>query len=280
MTFAFHRRHAKRIEVLAVVFFTSVPPTHSAEPLPRAVRESANIPAAASADGAVIAASARSGKFFGARLLQAANSASTTAAVEGTSPAPIIVIPGPNGLTIASEDLEALDEFEHLLTAATDRSVKGPMAVFYLKYAKAQAVAEEIDRILSDSTSDSKGSSAKGSDPLLRRALAVGPITITPEPRLNALLVLANRADRDTVERLLTILDLKESPEDVDISPKPRMIPIEHARAKEIADLLRQVYADRLVVAQGRGRGSGMALLMRNDGRRPRRQTRSGTEPI
>ncbi len=87
--------------------------------------------------------------------------------MEGTSPAPIIVIPGPNGLTIASEDLEALDEFEHLLTAATDRSVKGPMAVFYLKYAKAQAVAEEIDRILSDSTSDSKGSSAKGSDPLL-----------------------------------------------------------------------------------------------------------------
>ena len=103
----------------------------------------------------------------------------------------------------------------------------------------------------------------KGSDISWRRALATGPIKITPETRLNALLVLANRADQDTVERLLKTLDLKESPEDIAVSPKPRLIPVEYARAKDIADVVRQVYADRLVVAQGQvqqGRGAGIAM--------------------
>ena len=134
--------------------------------------------------------------------------------VEGTSPAPIFVIPGPNGVTIASEDLAALDEFEHLLTAAADGSVGGPLAVFYVKYAKAQAVAEELDKMLSGRVSDSKASSAKGADISSRRPLATGPTKITPDVRLNALLVLANRADQGTVERLLKILDRKDSPEE------------------------------------------------------------------
>ena len=64
------------------------------------------------------------------------------------------MIPGPNGLTIASEDLEALDEFERLLTTAADGSGNGPMAVFYLKYAKAEAVAEELDKILAGGVAD------------------------------------------------------------------------------------------------------------------------------
>ncbi|MEI8371481.1 MAG: secretin N-terminal domain-containing protein [Planctomycetota bacterium] len=194
------------------------------------------------------------------------------AAVEGKSPAAIIVIPGPKGLTITSEDIEALDEFEHLLTAAADRSVNGPMAVFYLKHAKAQAVAETLDKILAGGSYESEGSSEKGSEAARlaasRRVLATGPIKITPESRLNALLVLANRADQDTVEQLLKVLDLKESPEEIGVSPKPRMIAVEHAHAKDIADVLRQIYADRIVVAQGQeqqGRGF-MPFFMRGMG--------------
>jgi len=96
--------------------------------------------------------------------------------------------------------------------------------------------------------------------------MATGSIKITPEPRLNALLVLANRTDRDTVKRMLNTLDLKESPEDIAVAPKPRMIPVVYARAKDIADELRQIYADRLVVAQNQnqlGRGAGIAMMMR-----------------
>ena len=121
MKCSFCRWHARGIAVLAVVFFTSVPLRYSAEPLPRAGAESATVPEGASAAGA---ASARSGKFFGARFSCVADPGPAERAVKGKSPAPIIVIPGPNGLTIASEDLEALDEFERLLTAATDRSCR------------------------------------------------------------------------------------------------------------------------------------------------------------
>ena len=41
----------------------------------------------------------------------------------------------------------------------------------------------------------------------LQQQLATGTVKITPEPRLNALMVLANRADQDTVKQLLTALE-------------------------------------------------------------------------
>ena len=90
------------------------------------------------------------------------------------------MIPGPNGLTISSEDLEALDEFERLLSAAADGSGNGPMAVFYLKYAKAQAVAEELDKILSGGSTDSEfvrqvASAAAGPWPPVRSRLRPRP---------------------------------------------------------------------------------------------------------
>lgn len=247
-------------------------------------------PKAAPVSKVTLTASASSGKLFGARIFWVADSVPAKAAVplppsalvadpvpgkaavEGKSPAVIIVIPGPNGLTITSEDIEALDEFERLLMAASDRSVNGPMAVFYLKHAKAQAVAETLDKILAGGSYESEGSSDKGSEAsrlaASRRVLATGPIKITPEARLNALLVLANRADQDTIEQLLKVLDLKESPEEIGVSPKPRMIAVEHAHAKDIADVLRQIYADRIVVAQGQeqqGRGI-MPFFMRGMG--------------
>jgi len=211
----------------------------------------------------------RPGKLFGARIFFVADGLPAKALGEAKPPAPIIVIPGPSGLTIASEDLEALDEFERLLTTAAEGSANGPMAVFYLKYAKAEAVAAELDRLLAGGVSESGSSSDKSSDAsrlsASRGALATGPIKITPETRLNALIVLANRTDQNTIERLLKILDLKESPEDIAVSPKPRMIPVEHARAKDIADVLRQIYADRMVVApqdQQQGRGGFLRAMM------------------
>jgi len=166
------------------------------------------------------------------------------------SPSPIVVIRGPNGLTITSDDLEALDEFQRMLATTVEGLGNGPLAVFYLKNAKAQAIAEELETILAGGGSyDADGSSKPGSDASQRRTLATGSIKITPEPRLNALMVLASPADQNMVKGLLKILDLNDSPEVTAVSPKPRMIPVVHARAKDIADVLRQVYADQLVVA-------------------------------
>ena len=234
-------------------------------------------PQATPAARVTMAAPALPGKLFGARIIWVADPAAAKPAQEGKSPAPIIVIPGPNGLTIASEDLAALDEFERLLTTESDETVNGPLTVFYLKNAKAQAVAETLDRLLSGGLSESEISSTRPSSAARlsesRKALATGPVKITPEARLNALIVLANRTDQSTVKQLLEILDRKESPEEIGVSPKPRMIPVEYARAKDIADMLREIYADRLVVAPGqeRGRSSGFlsSLLGGMSGGRP-----------
>ncbi len=200
------------------------------------------------------------------RPAKAAQERPAKASGEGKTPAPITVIAGPNGLTIMSEDLEALDEFQRLLTAASDESASGPVAVFYLKYAEAQSVAEDLDKILSGTAPNSEKRPEKSSDTSQRQALATGPVKITPDIRLNALLVRANRTDRETIERLLKVLDLQENPEGVALEPRPRMIPVQYAKAKDIADVLRQVYVDRLVVARNQprqGRRGGIASLMR-----------------
>jgi len=168
------------------------------------------------------------------------------------APAPIVVIRGPNGLTVSSQDLAALDEFERLLAKPGGGLSSAPLAVFYLKHAEAPAVKEELEKILAGGgSSDADGSSEQGAKTSQRKSLATGAIKITAETRLNALLVLANRADQSTVKQMLAILDQKESPEVNAVSPRPRMIRVLHAQAKDIADVLRQVYADRLVVGQG-----------------------------
>ena len=178
--------YAKCIAVVAVALFGSSYQTQSAASLP-GVR-STKLTAAVSLAATVIAVPARPGRFFGVQVLAVADTIAAKAGAKGKSPAPIVVIRGPNGLTISSDDLEALDEFERLLSAAANGSDNGPMAVFYLKYGKAQEVAQELETILAGGSVDSGGSSDKGTS---GRRLATGAIKITPEPRLNALLVLS-----------------------------------------------------------------------------------------
>ena len=147
------RREASQFP--AVVFFTSVPLTYSAEPVPRAEAESKNVPEAASVAGAVIAASARSGKFFDARLLRGQScpgegrGGRQTARTDYRHPRPQWFddcFPGPWGP-------------RRVRTPADDGSRgigQWALVVFYLKFAKAEAVAVELDRILSGGGADSK----------------------------------------------------------------------------------------------------------------------------
>jgi len=181
---------------------------------------------------------------------------------EAKKPAEIVVIRGPNGLTIRSDDLEALDEFERLLSEAQDGESQGPIAVFYLKNATAESVKTELETLLRGGSAESDGAAGG-------RKLATGNFTITAEQRLNALLVQANRADRQTIKGLLkSYLDLDHGPEEVAIAPKPRMIPVSYAKATDIADVLREVYADRLAPSQGQQnqqqfRGAIAGMMMR-----------------
>lgn len=229
-------------------------------------------------------------------------------------PAPILVVPGPGGLLIASEDIEALNQFERLLnTLATGLSSSGPeLTIFYLKYAKASALAETLAQILSGGGS-SAGSSGGGGPPggpmggptggdggmggmagaLLSIAggsiATTGAVKITADTRLNALIVQAVPADLDTVEQLLKILDQKESPEDISAAPKPRIISVLHLPAGSIADIIRQLYADRMITATPSNQAAfgggplggpgamGLAMMLAGGGRGGSRRSNRGT---
>lgn len=192
------------------------------------------------------------------------------------SSSPLVISRGPDGLLIASDDIEALDEAERLLTAmagGTDPR-RTELTIFYLKHAKAAEVAEQLTAVIgsgtfsaSTTTSTTAGSkSLLGSLPtsspigggigaLLGAATLspTGMLRITAVPRLNALLIEANATDLRTIEEVLKLLDQPAGPEEVLVESKPRMIPVYSMPASEAAEIVKQVFADKMRQASSRG---------------------------
>jgi type II secretory pathway component GspD/PulD (secretin) len=179
----------------------------------------------------------------------------------------VIVAPGPGGTIIASDDLEALDELEDLLSTVAGHSAAAgrEYAVFYLKYSKAATIAEVLsaifgggsggkDRgIIGDLASNALGDVGGGlmGDLLLGGSSSGSGFTsasvdIVPDARLNALIVHAKPADLDTVEQLLKVLDQRAGPENVEAEAQARPIPVYNTTAAEIAQIVQQVYQDRM----------------------------------
>lgn len=198
------------------------------------------------------------------------------------TPAPIIVAPGPGGVVIASDDVKALDEFETMLKTlvGSASSGGGNMTIFYLKHAKANSVAETLDRVLGGGTLPKEYYEAQQQQqqqqggvgrfpggrgmPTPPTASANVPaqnpsLRITPDSRLNALIVRAGPTDLELIEELLKILDQLESPEDILAQPKPRLVPVYNTQADEIVDVLKQVYADRIGASSSTRSGGGMS---------------------
>ena len=85
------------------------------------------------------------------------------------------------------------------------------------------------------------------------RSSGSGSVAIVPDTRLNALIVQASAADLDNIEEMLRVLDQKQSPEEISVAARPRMIPVYNSSAESVATVVRQVYSDRMVGAsQGR----------------------------
>jgi type II secretory pathway component GspD/PulD (secretin) len=206
----------------------------------------------------------------------------------------ITIIPGPNGLIISSDDLEALDEFEALFaTLSSQSSTSGRVfSVFYLKSANAQVVAETLSQLLGASTgattTDTGGGGLLGGvaeaalgdvgGGLFGSLLGLGggdsflgtsSLSIIPDLRLNALIVQGPPADVDAIEQLLRVLD-EENPPETAVASKARLIAVENQPATGIANTLRQVYADRLVSTGGQQRQPSpeeFIALLRGGGR-------------
>lgn len=190
----------------------------------------------------------------------------------------IVISMTPAGMIIASDDPEALADFEEMMRTLTDQtSVGGSQpTVFWLKYAKAQEAADLATKILSGGESSSSFSSTGGGSllgelgggmlggllgfgggggsgdesagPVLT---TTGSVSIIPDARLNALIVQANAIDMRMVEMVLEVIDREESPEDVQTTSKPQLIPVIYQDANEIATIIKGVYKERTGEAGG-----------------------------
>ena len=213
----------------------------------------------------------------------------------------IIIQMTPQGMVIASDDLDALAEFEELMGMIADSvaTTEQKPTVYWLKYIKASVASELLNSILSGADSggggglgDMAGSmlgeigggmlggllgmgggGGGGSDgPVLT---TTGTVSIVPDARLNALIIQANAIDLVTVESILQVIDREESPEDVRTSPKPQL------DSRDLSERRRGGHDRQRCVQRkngGRGRPNGSAFAPRFDqcttGRRSRRSRR------
>ncbi|GAB4130958.1 MAG: hypothetical protein Kow0040_09540 [Thermogutta sp.] len=201
---------------------------------------------------------------------------------------PVVVAVTPEGLIIASQDPDALNQLEDLLrrmmTAGQYQQSGGPeLVVYYLKHAKAETAGAILDQILGGGTLTNSGSTGgslvgeiaraafgnvggglvgsllgaeeSSSDSSSSASSSISSrIQITPDSRLNALIVQAYPEDLKLVEEILRVLDRADSPEDVAVQPKTVIIPVRNTQAEEIASILRSVYQDRLVTGSSQQR--------------------------
>ena len=188
---------------------------------------------------------------------------------------PIVISRGPAGLMIASDDVEALDEFERLFNSMTGGSDpdRTELNIFYLKYAKAEVVADTLTKIIGSGTT---GSATASEDSILGGLVGgalgtmgglmnlgmttlspTGMLRITAEPRLNALVVEANATDLHTIEEVLKLLDQPKSPEEVLVEPQARLVQVYNMPAEEVAEIVKEVFAEKMQGAAGRNQGGG-----------------------
>jgi len=178
----------------------------------------------------------------------------------------IVADPASNSLVIsAAKDewdgiralLEKLDSDEY------DASVQ--LRVIPLTYADAQSVAEAITnafRVTSERTpgQDARRPAQPPRDGSQRPEEAPPPTVLVPpdrwvsavaEQRTNAIIVSASRQNLDRIEAIVAQIDVAESSK----LPPPRLIPVESGSPEQLAEALRQIYAER--VGQRGGAGAG-----------------------
>ena len=72
---------------------------------------------------------------------------------------------------------------------------------------------------------------------------------IVPDDRLNTILVKGTRADRQTIEGLLELLDTSEMAESVATAFQPKTIPIKHTEAARVMQMIQTVYRSYFATA-------------------------------
>ena len=210
--------------------------------------------------------------------MQSSSSSSQTFNLNGND---IVVQMTPAGMIIASEDIDALDQFQNLI-----ESVAGPASnqsdlptIIWLKYIKSDVAAELVAKVLggSDSVASSAvdsmlggglaggmmgmlglgGGGGGGSETSSAKSIltSTGSVNIVPDARLNALIIQANSVDMQMIELILAKIDIQESPEDIETVAKPALIPVIYQSAADVAEVVKSVFGDRIEGAKSNSNG-------------------------
>ncbi len=124
----------------------------------------------------------------------------------------------------------------HIATIIQNLDVKEQITFFSLNYASAQALSEQITRIIQKSrfASPQAGRSNR-STPQANTGMK-----IIPDVRTNSLIVAANAQDTETIERLIMQLDVERP----DSANNAHVVYLENAQPKELAESLTAVLAN------------------------------------
>lgn len=124
----------------------------------------------------------------------------------------------------------------HIAKIIQKLDVKEQITIFSLNYASAQALSEQITRIIQKS---------RFASPQVGRSNRSTPQTgtgmkIIPDVRTNSLIVAANAQDTETIERLIMQLDVERP----DSANNAHVVYLENAQPKELAESLTAVLAN------------------------------------
>lgn len=197
----------------------------------------------------------------------------------------VTIMQGPSGLIIASDDPEAMSEFDQLLRVAEDQMRNAPAepTIRYLRHITANAAAELVKSVIAgeQATAGSGGgllgdvaSSVLGGGGLfgslfgggggsssaattVSGAATVGEVVITPDARLNALWIQANPMDALFVEDILTMIDVEQSEVDPQTRGSVQIVYLENTPVEEVEPIVKQVFAAQIAQQQQGGAAGG-----------------------
>ncbi|MEZ6060670.1 MAG: secretin N-terminal domain-containing protein [Planctomycetaceae bacterium] len=153
-------------------------------------------------------------------------------------PPAIVIVPGDGKITIASDDIDALDQMEALLRAVNSQSAgirNRDFSVYQFRNAGASDVAATLQQIFDDP----------------RSLVTFGEVVLVPDERLNALIVHASRTDRSRIAQLLEILD-SDKLEDTQRAFRTDVVPLLYADAERIKRVLEGVYKAQMTAGGAR----------------------------
>jgi type II secretory pathway component GspD/PulD (secretin) len=184
---------------------------------------------------------------------EVAEGAGESGEVQRTQP-PIVVVTGDGQWTLASDDPEALDALERLLSTLLNPTMEpfataGNFSVYILRHADAKQLRELLNELFRSGDRRGGGSGSTGISSSTVEAFQ--RLKIVADTRTNALVIGGNRADRKVIEELLGVFDSKDLIDRLQ-QITPIIIPVTSASAETVSKLVEDVYKSQLRAGAGR----------------------------